>query len=345
MEKKIATRDAYGKALVALGQSNGKIVVLDADLAKSTKTIDFAKAIPERFFDIGIAEQNMIGIAAGLAASGKIPFASSFAMFATGRAFEQIRNSVAYPKLHVKIAATHAGITVGEDGGSHQTVEDIGIMRSVPNMTIVVPADAVETEKAVLAIAAYEGPVYLRLGRPAVPVLYDESYTFQLGKASFLQQGQDVTIIATGIMVSKALEAAKLLAEEGIQAEVINMSTIKPLDEEAILQSVKKTGRVVTAEEHSIIGGLGSAVAELVTEHFPVPVRRVGIKDVFGESGTPGQLLEKFNLTPQAIVEAVKDNGAKVGLVFQSFLCGFQSRGSRRMIVPLWTNSYAVTAS
>jgi transketolase len=241
-----------------------------------------------------------------LAASGKIPFASSFAMFATGRAFEQIRNSVAYPKLNVKIAATHAGITVGEDGGSHQTVEDIGIMRSVPNMTIVVPADAVETEKAVKAIAAYEGPVYLRLGRPAVPVLYDESYTFQLGKASFLQQGQDVTIIATGIMVSKALEAAKLLAEEGIQAEVINMSTIKPLDEEAILQSVKKTGRVVTAEEHSIIGGLGSAVAELVTEHFPVPVRRVGIKDVFGESGTPGQLLEKFNLTPQAIVEAVK---------------------------------------
>jgi transketolase len=306
MEKKIATRDAYGKALVALGQSNEKIVVLDADLAKSTKTIDFAKAIPERFFDIGIAEQNMIGIAAGLAASGKIPFASSFAMFATGRAFEQIRNSVAYPKLNVKIAATHAGITVGEDGGSHQTVEDIGIMRSVPNMTIVVPADAVETEKAVKAIAAYEGPVYLRLGRPAVPVLYDESYTFQLGKASFLQQGQDVTIIATGIMVSKALEAAKLLAEEGLQAEVINMSTIKPLDEEAILQSVKKTGRVVTAEEHSIIGGLGSAVAELVTEHFPVPVRRVGIKDVFGESGTPGQLLEKFNLTPQAIVEAVK---------------------------------------
>jgi transketolase len=306
MEKKIATRDAYGKALEALGQSNEKIVVLDADLAKSTKTIDFAKAIPERFFDIGIAEQNMIGIAAGLAASGKIPFASSFAMFATGRAFEQIRNSVAYPKLNVKIAATHAGITVGEDGGSHQTVEDIGIMRSVPNMTIVVPADAVETEKAVKAIAAYKGPVYLRLGRPAVPVLYDESYTFQLGKASFLQQGQDVTIIATGIMVSKALEAAKLLAEEGIQAEVINMSTIKPLDEEAILQSVKKTGRVVTAEEHSIIGGLGSAVAELVTEHFPVPVRRVGIKDVFGESGTPGQLLEKFNLTPQAIVEAVK---------------------------------------
>lgn len=305
MEKKIATRDAYGKALVALGQSNENIVVLDADLAKSTKTIDFAKAIPERFFDIGIAEQNMIGIAAGLAASGKIPFASSFAMFATGRAFEQIRNSIAYPKLNVKIVATHAGLTVGEDGGSHQAIEDIAIMRAVPNMVVIVPADAVETEKAVQAIAAYEGPVYLRLGRPAVPVLYDESYTFTIGKADILKTGEDVTIVATGIMVSKALEAAKLLAEEGIQAEVINASTIKPLDKETILQSVKKTGRVVTAEEHNIIGGLGSAVAELVTEEFPVPVRRVGVEDVFGESGSPDELLEKYNLTPQAIVEAV----------------------------------------
>jgi len=305
MEKKIATRDAYGKALVALGQSNERIVVLDADLAKSTKTIDFAKAIPERFFDIGIAEQNMIGIAAGLAASGKIPFASSFAMFATGRAFEQIRNSIAYPKLNVKIAATHAGLTVGEDGGSHQAIEDIALMRALPNMTVIVPADAVETEKAVAAIAAYEGPVYLRLGRPAVPVLYDDSYTFTIGKADVLQTGEDVTIVATGIMVSKALEAAKLLTEEGIRAEVINASTIKPLDRETILQSVKKTGRVVTAEEHNIIGGLGSAVAELVTEEFPVPVRRVGVQDVFGESGSPNELLEKYHLTPQAIVEAV----------------------------------------
>jgi len=305
MEKKIATRDAYGKALVALGQSNERIVVLDADLAKSTKTIDFAKAIPERFFDIGIAEQNMIGIAAGLAASGKIPFASSFAMFATGRAFEQIRNSIAYPKLNVKIAATHAGLTVGEDGGSHQAIEDIALMRALPNMTVIVPADAVETEKAVAAIAAYEGPVYLRLGRPAVPVLYDDSYTFTIGKADVLQTGEDVTIVAAGIMVSKALEAAKLLTEEGIRAEVINASTIKPLDRETILQSVKKTGRVVTAEEHNIIGGLGSAVAELVTEEFPVPVRRVGVQDVFGESGSPNELLEKYHLTPQAIVEAV----------------------------------------
>jgi len=305
MEKKIATRDAYGKALVALGQSNERIVVLDADLAKSTKTMDFAKAIPERFFDIGIAEQNMIGIAAGLAASGKIPFASSFAMFATGRAFEQIRNSIAYPKLNVKIAATHAGLTVGEDGGSHQAIEDIALMRALPNMTVIVPADAVETEKAVAAIAAYEGPVYLRLGRPAVPVLYDDSYTFTIGKADVLQTGEDVTIVAAGIMVSKALEAAKLLTEEGIRAEVINASTIKPLDRETILQSVKKTGRVVTAEEHNIIGGLGSAVAELVTEEFPVPVRRVGVQDVFGESGSPNELLEKYHLTPQAIVEAV----------------------------------------
>lgn len=306
MTLKIATREAYGKTLVALGKTNENIVVLDADLAKSTKTIEFAKVFPERFFDVGIAEQNLIGIAAGLAAAGKIPFASSFAIFATGRAFEQVRNSVAYPKLNVKIAATHAGVTVGEDGGSHQTVEDIAVMRSLPNMTVIVPADGVETEKALQAIVDYQGPVYLRLGRPAVPVLYDDSYSFEIGKASVLRTGEDVSIIAAGIMVSKALEAAELLAEEGIQAEVINMATIKPLDEKTILQSVRKTKRVVTAEEHSIIGGLGSAVAELVSEHHPVPVRRVGLKDVFGESGSPAELLEKYGLTPGGIIEAVR---------------------------------------
>lgn len=304
---KIATRDAYGKALVRLGKENKDIVVLDADLAKSTKTIEFAKAFPERFFDMGIAEQNMIGTAAGLSLAGKIPFVSSFAIFATGRAFEQLRNSVAYPKLNVKVAATHAGITVGEDGASHQSVEDIAIMRALPNMTVIVPADGVETEQAVIKAAKYEGPVYIRLGRSGVPVIYDENYQFEIGKAHVVREGSQVTIVAAGIMVSAALEAAETLTQEGIEAEVINLSTIKPLDEATILQSLQKTGCVVTAEEHSIIGGLGSAVAELAAEKYPVPLVRVGVKDVFGESGKPHELLEKYGLTPQDIVQAAKE--------------------------------------
>lgn len=303
---KVATRDAYGQALVRLGHENKDIVVLDADLAKSTKTIDFAKAFPERFFDVGIAEQNLIVMAAGLALGGKIPFASTFAMFAVGRAFEQIRNSVVYPRLNVKIAATHAGLTVGEDGASHQAIEDLALMRALPNMTVIVPADAVETEQAIRAAAAYQGPVYIRLGRPAVPVLYDQSYSFEIGKASVLRQGEDVTVAATGIMVSVAQEAAKLLSQEGIAVEVLNISTIKPLDSATILNSIQKTGAIVTAEEHNIIGGLGSAVAELAGEYCPVPLARVGVRDVFGESGTPAELLEKYGLNPQAVVEAVR---------------------------------------
>ncbi|MBC9784443.1 transketolase family protein [Heliobacterium chlorum] len=303
---KIATRDAYGRALAQLGGENQDIVVLDADLAKSTKTIDFAKVYPERFFDMGIAEQNLIGVSAGLAAAGKIPFASTFAMFATGRAFEQIRNSVAYPKLNVKIAATHAGISVGEDGASHQTVEDIALMRAIPNMTVVVPADGIETEAVIRWAASYSGPVYIRLGRLAVPVLYDENYRFEWGKAVTLCSGKDVTFIAAGLMVAMAMEAAELLSAEGIEAEVLNIHTIKPIDAEAICASVQRTGAVVTAEEHSIIGGLGSAVAEVLAEHYPAPLERVGLKDTFGESGKPNELFEKYGLTKEALVAAAK---------------------------------------
>lgn len=308
---KVATRDAYGNALKRLGAENNNIVVLDADLAKSTKTIDFAKEYPERFFDMGIAEQNMLGTAAGLAAAGKIPFASSFAVFATGRAFEQIRNSIAYPKLNVKIAASHAGITVGEDGGSHQSIEDIALMRTLPNMTVIVPADGTETEKAIEEAVKFEGPVYIRLGRLAVPTLFDENYEFKLGQAVELQAGNDVTIIATGYMVGEALEAAKLLEEKGIKARVLNFHTIKPIDKEAIIKAAKETGAIVTAEEHSIIGGLGSAVTEVIAENYPVPVLRVGIQDTFGESGTPAELLEKYGLTAKNIVEAVETVVAK----------------------------------
>ncbi|QGG49237.1 transketolase family protein [Heliorestis convoluta] len=304
--KKIATRDAYGQTLAQLGEENKDIVVLDADLAKSTKTIDFAKKHSDRFFDMGIAEQNLMGTAAGLAAAGKIPFASTFAMFATGRAFEQIRNTIAYPKLPVTVAATHAGISVGEDGASHQTVEDISIMRSIPNMTVVVPADAIETAAAVRWAAAHNGPVYLRLGRLAVPVIFEDHYEFTWGKAVTMQEGSDITIIATGLMVAQALEAAKALQEQGIGAEVLNLHTIKPIDAEAIVASVGKTGAVVTAEEHSIIGGLGSAVAEVLAEKYPAPLERVGLQDTFGESGTPAALLEKYGLTAKKIVEAAQ---------------------------------------
>ncbi|QDR81920.1 transketolase family protein [Sporomusa termitida] len=301
-----ATRDAYGLALKDLGERNKNVVVLDADLSKSTKTNVFAKAFPDRFFNVGIAEQNLMGTAAGLAAAGKLPFVSTFAMFATGRAFEQIRNSICYPKLNVKIAATHAGLTVGEDGASHQSVEDIAIMRAVPNMTVIVPADGTETRQAIDFAAEYQGPVYIRLGRAAVPDLFGEAYQFQLGKAALLTDGVDVTIIACGIMSAPARQAAGQLISRGISARVLNMASIKPLDKEAVIAAARDTGAIVTCEEHSIIGGLGSAVAEVVVENCPVPLERVGVMDTFGESGTPGDLLKKYNLTEDAIVAAVQ---------------------------------------
>jgi transketolase len=306
MGKLIATREAYGKTLAELGKENHDIVVLDADLTKSTKTADFGKIFPDRLFNMGVAEQNMMGTAAGLAAAGKIPFASSFAIFATGRAFEQIRNSIAYTKLNVKIAATHAGVTVGEDGGSHQSVEDIALMRTLPNMTVFVPADQAETAGAVRAAAAMKGPVYIRLGRSGVPDLHGNDFVFEPGKALVMREGSDVTIVATGIMVSPALEAAEILSAGGIDARVLNIHTIKPIDVEALVKAARETGAVVTAEEHSVIGGLGGAVAEVLGENYPVPVKRLGVPDVFGESGDPGELLKKFNLTPAGIVEAVK---------------------------------------
>lgn len=304
---KIATRDAYGKALVKLGQINEDVVVLDADLSKSTKTNDFFKAYPKRFFNMGIAEQNLVGAACGLAAAGKIPFASTFAMFATGRAFEVIRNSACYPKLNVKICATHAGITVGEDGGSHQSVEDISLMRSIPNMTVVVPADGIEAEKMIFEAAKFEGPMYVRLGRSAVPTIFGEDYNFEIGKGVVLREGTDATIIACGIMVNEALIAADMLKEENINVRVINMSTIKPIDKELIINAAKETKAIITAEEHSIIGGLGSAVSEVVCESNPVIVKKIGMNDCFGESGTPTELLEKYGLTASNIVTKVKE--------------------------------------
>ena len=308
MSKKIATREAYGKALAALANTNENVVVLDADLSKSTKTADFKAVAPERFFNMGIAEGNMMGVAAGLSTCGKVPFVSTFAMFAAGRAFEQIRNSICYPKLNVKVCATHAGLTVGEDGASHQAIEDISLMRSVPNMVVINPADDIETEAAIKAVAEMEGPCYVRLGRMAVSRVNDESnYNFVIGKGITLAEGNDVAIIATGIMVEAALEAKEELAKEGINARVINIHTIKPIDEELIIKAAKETGVIVTAEEHSIIGGLGSAVAEVVSENCPVPVLRVGVKDTFGESGKPNELLEKYGLTSNNIVNKVKE--------------------------------------
>ena len=301
----IATREAYGQALVELSK-NEKVVVLDADLAKATKTIEFKKACPERFFDMGIAEQDMVGTAAGFAASGKIPFVSSFAIFAAGRAFEQIRNSVCYPKLNVKIAATHAGVTVGEDGGTHQAVEDIALMRSIPNMVVLNPADDIEAKAAIYASTEYYGPVYIRLGRVAVPIIHDENYKFEIGKGEILIEGNDVAIIATGIMVAKAMEAAEKLKAEGINASVVNISTIKPLDKELIVKIAKVVGKVVVAEEHSVIGGLGSAVCEVLSQEAPTKVKLVGINDVFGQSGAPNELLEYYGLTTDKIIEAVK---------------------------------------
>lgn len=307
MSKKIATREAYGKTLAEIGQKNKKIVVLDADLSKSTKTAEFKKVCPERFVNMGIAEADMMTVAAGISTCDKIPFVSTFAIFATGRAFEQVRNSICYPKLNVKICATHAGLTVGEDGASHQSVEDMSLMRSIPNMTVICPSDAVETEKVIKAVAEYNGPCYIRLGRSAVPVINDNpDYDFKIGKAVTLKEGKAAVIFATGIMVNAALEAHDMLAEEGIDVKVVNIHTIKPIDEEAVINSAKETGVVVTAEEHSIIGGLGSAVCEVLSENLPTPVVRVGIKDTFGESGKPAELLEKYGLTAKDIVNAVK---------------------------------------
>ncbi|MCX7710241.1 MAG: transketolase family protein [Clostridia bacterium] len=308
MSQKMATREGYGAALAEFG-ADSRIVVLDADLSKSTKTEVFKKKYPERFINMGIAEGNMMTVAAGLASCGKIVFASSFAMFAAGRAFEQVRNSICYPALNVKIGASHAGITVGEDGASHQTVEDIAIMRALPNMVVISPADSVETKFAVKAAIEYDGPVYLRLGRASVPVIFDEnSYQFEIGKGTVLKEGNDLTIIATGIMVEKALEARELLQKEGVQARVINIHTIKPIDSELIVKAAMETGAVVTAEEHSIIGGLGSAVAEVLADKYPVPIKRVGIEDRFGKSGKPNELLEKYGLTAKNIVEKAKES-------------------------------------
>lgn len=308
-EKK-ATREAYGAALAEFG-SDERIVVLDADLSKSTKTDSFKKVYPERFVNVGIAEGNMMSVAAGLSACGKIPFASSFAMFAAGRAFEQIRNSICYPKLNVKIGATHAGISVGEDGATHQCLEDIGIMRTLPNMTIINPADAAEARLAVKAAIDHEGPVYMRFGRLAVPTIFGEDYKFELGRGVQLADGKDVSIIATGLMVPYALEAKTALAEIGIDARVINIHTIKPIDSEIIIKAARETGAIVTAEEHNIIGGLGSAVAEVLAENAPAPMLRVGTRDVFGRSGVPARLFEIYGLDTKTIVEKAKEVVAK----------------------------------
>ena len=305
--KKIATRESYGNALTALGREHDNLVVLDADLAEATKTGIFKKEFPQRHIDCGIAEANMIGIAAGLASCGKVPFCSSFAMFAAGRTFEQIRNSVGYPHLNVKIGATHAGISVGEDGATHQCNEDIALMRTIPGMTIINPSDDIEAKAAVKAAYEMEGPVYLRFGRLAVPVINDrEDYHFEIGKGVVLQEGTDLTIIATGLEVNEAMEAAKLLAQDGIRAEVINMHTIKPLDAELVARSAAKTGKVVTVEEHSIIGGLGSAVAEVLAEKHLAKLLRIGVEDRFGESGPAVKLLEKYGLDAAGIYNKIK---------------------------------------
>ncbi len=305
MAEKMATREAYGAALAELGEKYD-FVVLDADLAAATKTGVFKKKFPERFFDCGIAEGNMISVAAGLAAAGQPVFASSFAMFAAGRAYEQVRNSIGYPHLNVKIGATHAGITVGEDGATHQCIEDFALMRAIPGMTVINPADAVEARAAVEAAINFEGPVYMRFGRYAVPIIYGADYKFEIGKGVNMVEGKDVTIIATGMMVSMAMDAAKILANESISARVINIATIKPIDKDIILDAARTTGAIVTAEEHSIIGGLGSAVSEVVCEGCPVPVVKLGVEDKFGHSGKVPPLLEMYGLTVENIVAKVK---------------------------------------
>ena len=307
MSNKIATRQAYGNALKELAVTNKNVVVLDADLSKSTMTANFKEVAPERFINMGRAEGNMMSVAAGLASCGKVVFASTFAIFAAGRAFEQIRNSIAYPHLNVKVCATHAGLTVGEDGASHQAVEDLALMRSIPGMTVISPSDGIEAEAAIKAVSEFNGPCYVRLGRMPVNTVNDfEGYKFEIGKGVQLKEGKDATIVANGIMVDAALEAKEILLGEGIDVSVINIHTLKPIDEEIIVKAAKETGAIVTAEEHNIIGGLGSAVSEVVSENYPVPVLRVGIKDVFGESGKPADLLEKYGLTANEIVKTVK---------------------------------------
>ena len=307
MEKK-STRVAYGEALVKLGKVNKDVVVLEADLSKSTMTAYFKKEFPERHINVGIAEADMIGTAAGIATTGKIPFASTFAHFAAGRAFDQVRNSVAYPHLNVKICPTHAGVSLGEDGGSHQSVEDVALMRAIPGMVVLSPADAVETEKMVFAAAEYKGPVYVRLGRLNIPVLFDENYKFEIGKAATLREGNDVAILATGLMVSEALEAAKLLEEKGVKARVVNVSTIKPLDTETVLKAAKECKFIVTSEEHSVIGGLGSAVSEYLSEVYPAKVVKHGIQDIFGQSADGETMLTNYELRAKDIAETVLNN-------------------------------------
>jgi transketolase len=313
LSKKVATREAYGEALVELGRVDNRIVVLDADLSTSTRTILFAKEFPDRFFNFGIAEANMMCVGAGLASCGKMVFASTFAVFASGRAYNQFRTSIAYPQLNVKVVATHGGISVGEDGVTHQCVEDVAMMRALPHTTVILPADGIETKEAVRASIEWPGPVYMRLSRPATPLVYEEGYEFngralrfRIGEAVKLSEGKDVTIIATGAMVSEALTAATGLAKEGLSTTVLNVHTIKPLDESMIVKTAKETGGVVTAEEHSILGGLGGAVAEVLTENVQVPMIRVGIRDAFGESGTPSELLTKYGLTASDIIAASK---------------------------------------
>ncbi|MDD9149712.1 MULTISPECIES: transketolase family protein [unclassified Sporolactobacillus] len=304
--ERVALRDAYGEALLELGKKHPDVVVLDADLSESTKTCKFGTAFPERFFNMGIAEQNMMGAAAGLAACKFVPFASTFALFATERAFEQIRNSIAYPRLNVKIAATHAGLSAGKDGGSHEAIEDISLMRSVPNMTVIVPCDAVEVEQAVEAAYAYDGPVYLRLSRLELPIIHSADYTFHIGKGEVLADGEDAAIMATGAMVPRALEASERLRRDGIHAAVLNFATIKPIDKELILHYAKKTGKIVTAEEHTMFGGLFSAVAEIVAEHDPAAVAKVAIADRFGQTGSPEELFQEYGLTVENIIRKVK---------------------------------------
>lgn len=305
--KKIATRESYGNALVELGREHADVVVLDADLAGATKTSTFKKEFPDRHFDCGIAEGNMMAVAAGIASMGMVPFASTFAMFAAGRAFEQVRNSIGYPHLNVKIGATHGGISVGEDGASHQCCEDFALMRSIPGMTVICPADDVEARAAVKAAYEFEGPIYLRFGRSGVPVFHDEDYKFEIGKGEVLQDGNDIAIIATGIMVGEAIKAGEELRGEGINARVINLSTIKPLDEELVLKAAEECGKIVTCEEHSVIGGLGEAVSSLLSEKLPTPVRRIGVNDEFGHSGPAAELLKDFGLSAENIVETVKE--------------------------------------
>ena len=304
--KKIATRESYGNALVELGREHADVVVLDADLAGATKTSTFKKEFPDRHFDCGIAEGNMMAVAAGIASMGMVPFASTFAMFAAGRAFEQVRNSIGYPHLNVKSGATHGGISVGEDGASHQCCEDFALMRSIPGMTVICPADDVEARAAVKAAYEFEGPVYLRFGRSGVPVFHDEDFKFEIGKGEVLQDGNDVAIIATGIMTYEAIKAGEELRSQGINARVINLSTIKPLDEELILKAAAECGKIVTCEEHSVIGGLGEAVSSLLSEKHPVPVRRIGVNDEFGHSGPAADLLKDFGLSAENIVDTVK---------------------------------------